>query len=65
VRVLCDCGACREIELEVLARLVSRKVTLKELALRMRCMHAPVHANQRTLTGSDPGRPALPWEEIT
>jgi hypothetical protein len=37
VRVLCDCGACREIEPEALARLVGWKVTLKELALRMRC----------------------------
>jgi hypothetical protein len=37
VRVICDCGACREIEPEALARLVAWKVTLKELALRMRC----------------------------
>jgi len=37
VRVICDCGACREIEPEALARLVGWKVTLKELALRMRC----------------------------
>jgi hypothetical protein len=37
VRVICDCGACREIEPEELARLVGWKVTLKELALRMRC----------------------------
>lgn len=37
VRVICDCGACREIEPEALAPLVGWKVTLKELALRMRC----------------------------
>jgi hypothetical protein len=34
VRVICDCGACREIEPEALARLGGWKVTLKELALR-------------------------------
>ena len=37
VRVICDCGACREIEPEALARLVGCKVTLKDLALRVRC----------------------------
>src|SRR5262249_32451617 len=37
VRVMCDCAACREIEPEALARLVGWKVTLKQLALRMRC----------------------------
>ena len=37
VRVICDCGACREIEPEALARLVGWKMTLKELAPRMRC----------------------------
>jgi hypothetical protein len=37
VRVVCECGACREIEPEALARLVGWKMTLKELALRMRC----------------------------
>jgi hypothetical protein len=37
VRVICDCGACREIKPEALARLVGWKMTLKELALRMRC----------------------------
>jgi hypothetical protein len=37
VRVVCDCGACREIEPEALAHLVGWKKTLKELALRMRC----------------------------
>jgi hypothetical protein len=31
VRVVCDCGACREIEPEALARLVGWKVTLNEL----------------------------------
>jgi hypothetical protein len=36
VRVLCECGACREIQPQALARLVGWKVTLKELALRMR-----------------------------
>ena len=38
VRVICDCGAVREIEPEALARLVGWKVTLKDLALRMRCL---------------------------
>ena len=37
VRVICDCGAMREIEPEALARLVGWRITLKELALRMRC----------------------------
>ncbi len=37
VRVICDCGAVREIEPEALARLVGWSVTLKELALRTRC----------------------------
>jgi hypothetical protein len=37
VRVICDCGACREIEPEAPARLVGWSMTLKELALRMRC----------------------------
>jgi len=38
VRVICDCGACREIEPEALARLVGWSTTLKKLALRMRCL---------------------------
>lgn len=37
VRVICECGSCREIEPQALARLAGWKVTLKELALRMRC----------------------------
>jgi hypothetical protein len=37
VRVVCDCGACREIEPEALARLVGWKMTLREVALRLRC----------------------------
>jgi len=37
VRVICTCGACREISPQSLARLVGWKVTLKELACRMRC----------------------------
>ena len=37
VRVVCECGACREIQPQALARLVGWKVTLKELAPRMRC----------------------------
>jgi hypothetical protein len=37
VCVICYCGACREIEPEALARLVGWSMTLKELALRMRC----------------------------
>lgn len=37
VRVICDCGECREFEPEALARLVGWQVTLKDLAPRMRC----------------------------
>lgn len=37
VRVVCDCGAYREILPQALAKLVGWKVTLKELAPRMRC----------------------------
>jgi hypothetical protein len=37
VRVICDCGAVREIEPEALARLVGWSMTLKALALRLRC----------------------------
>ena len=37
VRVVCECGACREIQPQALARLVGWKMTLKDLALRMRC----------------------------
>jgi hypothetical protein len=36
VRVVCECGACREIQPQALARLVEWSVTLNELALRMR-----------------------------
>jgi len=32
VRVVCECGTCREIEPEALARVVGWRVTLKELA---------------------------------
>jgi hypothetical protein len=34
VRVVCECGSCREIQPQALARLVGSKMTLKELALR-------------------------------
>jgi len=37
VRVVCASGACREIQPQALARLVGWKMTLRELALRMRC----------------------------
>ena len=37
VRVICDCGAVREIEPDALARPVGWTITLRELALRMRC----------------------------
>ena len=37
VRVVCECGACREIQPQALAALVGWKMTLQELALRMRC----------------------------
>ena len=36
VRVTCECGTVREITPQALARLVGWKVTLKELAPRMR-----------------------------
>jgi len=35
--VVCECGACREIQPQALARLVGWKITLRELAPRMRC----------------------------
>jgi hypothetical protein len=35
VRVVCECGACREIPPQALGRLVGRKVTLKNLAPRI------------------------------
>jgi len=37
VRVICKCGAVREITPEALACLVGWSMTLKELAQRMRC----------------------------
>jgi hypothetical protein len=36
LRVVCECGACREVQPAALARLVGWKMTLKELAFRMR-----------------------------
>jgi len=37
VRVVCKCGACREIQPQSFRDCVGWKTTLKELALRMRC----------------------------
>ena len=37
VRIVCECGACREIQPQALARLVGWKMTLTGLAMRMRC----------------------------
>jgi hypothetical protein len=37
VRVVCECGACREIPPQALARLVGWKATLAQPAQRMRC----------------------------
>jgi hypothetical protein len=37
VRVICDCGAVRELEPQALARLVGWRITLKDLAVWMRC----------------------------
>ena len=37
VRVVCECGACREIQPQALARIVGWKMRLKEFALPMRC----------------------------
>jgi hypothetical protein len=37
VRVVCPCGTSRHIQPQALARLVGWKMTLRELALRMRC----------------------------
>ena len=36
VRVVCECGACREIAPQALGRMFGWKVTLRELAPRMR-----------------------------
>jgi hypothetical protein len=48
VRVVCECGACREIQPQALARLVGWKVRLRELALQMRCSsHANPFATHR------------------
>jgi hypothetical protein len=38
VRVVCECGSCREPQPQALARLVGWTVTRKDLALRMRCL---------------------------
>jgi hypothetical protein len=46
VRVSCVCGASRYIEPEALARLVGWSLTLKELALRMRCSQCNKKAAQ-------------------
>lgn len=46
VRVICDCGFVREIDPEALARLVGWSITLKELALRMRCSRCGKKAAQ-------------------
>jgi hypothetical protein len=41
VRVICDCGACREIEPEALARLVGWRMTLtSRAATGSRCLIA-------------------------
>src|SRR5215831_2172798 len=37
VRVVCECGACREIQPQAVARLVGWKMKLKELALQYGC----------------------------
>jgi hypothetical protein len=37
VRVICECGCCREIQPQAFARLVGWKMALKELAPGMRC----------------------------
>ena len=60
-RALCGCGACREIEPETLARLLGWKVTLRELALRMRCSRCGrkaaevVAAERPTTSDKNPG----------
>jgi hypothetical protein len=59
VRVVCDCGACREIQPQALARLVGWKMTFRELALRMRCSRcgrraAEVVAKRSQDPGSEP-----------
>ena len=46
VRVICDCGFCREIEPEALARWVGWSVTLTVLAQRMRCSRCGKKAAQ-------------------
>ena len=56
VRVVCDCGACRKIEPEALARLVGWKMPLKELALRMRCSRCGKKAAEGWWRLRGPGR---------
>jgi hypothetical protein len=46
IRVVCECGACREIQPQALARLVGWKMTLRELARRMRCSRCGKKAAQ-------------------
>ena len=55
VRVVCECGACREIQPQALARLVGWKVTLRELALRMRCSRCGKKAAE-VVASRGPGR---------
>ena len=60
VRVICECGACREIDPEALACLVDWKVTLRELALRMRCSRCGRKAAGGARRSRDlPGDPSL------
>jgi hypothetical protein len=58
VRVICDCGACREIGPEALARL-GWKMTLKELALRMRCSRCGKKAAE-VVAGARPSPRGVP-----
>jgi hypothetical protein len=63
VRVVCECGACREIQPQALVRLVGWKVTLTELAPRMRCSQCGRRSRWRgrghgVAGGERPARPA-------
>src|SRR5690348_12323871 len=61
VRVVCECGACREIQPQALARLVGWKMTLKELALPMRSRCGKKAAEVIAVAKSRPrGQPPVP-----
>jgi hypothetical protein len=56
VRVICECGACREIQPQALARLVGWKMTLKELAQRIALLKMRKNSRTRGCRRSLAGR---------